>query len=237
MLLGPKPHSSLGMPQRETSESVAVRWLPPLNQKPTLAMMDIILRANLIMSNNEWDGSGTRSRHFFGYDERLLEKVRELRTARQTSGATDEWIQNVTNVLNMVAGYTKVPDEWPTSDKCREEAAYKARIKQMESERRPKKLKDPIKIHAKFMPKKKGSPLKMVTGKVTLTPKERTQQAVARAAAAGGGKGKGGKRTPLIDKRVLTPTGPPKKGGTEESHRTTHQEVHRDAGQRPYSTR
>ena len=54
----------------------------------------------------------------------------------------------------MVAGYTRVPDEWPYTKECQEEGAYKARIKQMESARRERKVKSSAKAQPKRMPKK-----------------------------------------------------------------------------------
>ena len=197
-------------------------WIPPEGKTPSIALKDIVFRANLIMSNNEWHSSGTRSSYFVGYDERLLTKIRELRTRRQTLGVTPEWPRDVQCVLSMVAGCMEVPglDEWPMTDKCREEAAHKARVKQMESERRMRqaKAKTMPRRQAKVLPRSKEAIMSNPDrpNKVVLV----SRAAVAMAAASGGGKGKDGKRTPLADKRVTKAYGPPKKTSGAESHRT-----------------
>ena len=42
MLLKPRDHRTIGMPQKETSESVAVEWSPPRGQSPSLTTMNVV---------------------------------------------------------------------------------------------------------------------------------------------------------------------------------------------------
>ena len=111
MLDDPKVHLLNGVPQKATSASVAIKWSPPPSSRPTpLVVKAAIERACLIVSNNTWSAVGTRSQVFYGHDERVLKKLRELKQSRLREGPNKEWNEDVHRMLNIMAGHLKRPD-------------------------------------------------------------------------------------------------------------------------------
>ena len=135
----PTVRASLGMPHRATSESVAIKWSRPVGEKLVPGKSVVILRALLIMSNNGWSELGTRHLGFALYDDRICDKIRQLRTWRHRTGVEDPWTERVAQVLNMIAGFEKVPTEWALSKEGQEEGAAKARMKQLAMKKRERK--------------------------------------------------------------------------------------------------
>lgn len=229
MLEEPVKHAYLGMPQKATSESVAVRWFPPEGESLPSPIMVDIRRAILIMTNNGWSEKGTRHRCFYPYDDRICDKIRELRLARQTSGVDESWVKRVTDILNMIPGYEKVPTDWRTTKECQEEGAYKARIKQIECERRERRAKERRAAKTGLPQKQPIAGAKQGVRTVILKPNIRSQQAVARAGATGGskgklGSGKGGRHRHSLRSVPggLNAGGPPIHGQTAKSARLVY---------------
>ena len=106
MLSNPGDFLRRGMPQKSTSASVAIKWhAPPGRAAPTAPMMAAVERASLIVSNNTRSSAGTRSMLFYGQDERVLKRIRQLKKQRLQSGATRDWTCEVQGI----AHYGRLP--------------------------------------------------------------------------------------------------------------------------------